>query len=359
MSENDCIAPLSRLTLDAARFLVVDDEPGNVLLLKRLLELNGYVHIVTEIDPRAVAGHCESFQPDIILLDLMMPNLDGFGVLAAIQPYLQSQTYLPVLVLTADSSPGAKRRALAEGARDFLIKPFDHEEVMLRVRNLLETRFLYQRLGQQNATLESRVRERTSELERSRREVEESQQEVLQRLAQAAEFRDDDTGQHTQRVGEMAAELARAAGLDPQHVSLIRRASPLHDVGKIGISDTILLKPGKLTEDEFETMKMHTLIGGTMLADGHSSLVHLAHNIALSHHERWNGTGYPRGLGEDEIPIEGRILSIVDVYDALTNERPYKKAWPRERAAEEIMKGAGTQFDPQLAAQFMRVIGHS
>lgn len=358
MSENDNFAPLSRLSLNSARFLVVDDEPANVLLLKRLLEINGYSNVVTEIDSRAVAGLCEVFQPDIILLDLMMPHLDGFGVLAAIQPYLHSQTYLPVLVLTADASPDAKRRALAEGARDFLLKPFDHPEVLLRVRNLLETRFLYQRLGQQNADLEHRVQERTSELERSRREVEESQQEVLQRLAQAAEFRDDDTGQHTQRVGELAAELAQAAGLDKQHVSLIRRAAPLHDVGKIGISDTILLKPGKLTEEEFETMKMHTLIGGSMLANGHSPLVNLAHRIALTHHERWNGKGYPRGIGEDEIPIEGRILTLVDVYDALTNERPYKKAWSRERAAEEIRSGSGTQFDPHLVPHFMRIIGH-
>src|SRR5206468_1352089 len=158
-------------------------------------------------------------------------------------------------------------------------------------------------------------------------------------------------------VGETAAQLAAAAGLDPDHASLIRRAAPLHDVGKIGISDTILLKPGKLTEEEFELMKLHTTIGGAMLANGQSPLVNLAHNIALTHHERWNGKGYPQGLGEDEIPIEGRILTLVDVFDALTHSRPYKPAWTAERAVEEIQRGAGLQFDPGLVPHFLHVIG--
>lgn len=359
MSSLNGYGPANRLDLSQARVLVVDDEPANVVLLQRLLELDGYKFIATETDSRNVATRCVQFQPDIILLDLMMPYLDGFQVLSSIRPYLHGETYLPVLVLTADITPETKRRALAEDTRDFLVKPFDRGEVLLRVRNLLETRFLYRELGRQNEDLEIRVRERTVELENSRREVEDSQREVLQRLSQAAEFRDDDTGQHTQRVGETAGALAMVAGLDMEHASLIRRAAPLHDVGKIGISDTILLKPGKLTEDEFETMKMHTLIGGAMLANGQSPLVNLAHNIALTHHERWNGKGYPHGIREEEIPIEGRILALVDVFDALTHERPYKKAWTREAAAEEILRGSGQQFDPHLIPHFMRVIGYA
>ncbi|HEX8551198.1 MAG TPA: HD domain-containing phosphohydrolase [Abditibacteriaceae bacterium] len=339
-----------------ARVLVVDDEPMNVLLLQRVLAIAGYESVKAETDPHLVAAYCETWKPDVILLDLMMPGLDGFGVLEALRPQFARESYLPVLVLTADVSPEAKRRALAEGARDYLTKPFDHAEVLLRVRNLLETRFLYQRLGQQNAQLEDRVRERTQELERSRHELEESQQEVLQRLAQAAEFRDDDTGQHTQRVGRMTGELARAISLDESQCEVIQRAAPLHDVGKIGISDTILLKPGKLTPEEFETMKAHTTIGGAMLEDGHSPLVMTAQTIAVSHHERWDGSGYPNGLHGDRIPIEGRLLALVDVFDALTHARPYKEAWPVEKAMQEIERAAGRQFDPALIEPFRALV---
>ncbi len=189
------------------------------------------------------------------------------------------------------------------------------------------------------------VRERTLELD-------ESQIEILERLAQAAEFRDDDTGQHTRRVGQMAGLLAQTLGLDPCTVDLLRRTAPLHDVGKIGISDLILLKPGKLSSGEFDVMKSHTTIGASLLRGGRSKLVQMAQAIALSHHERWSGGGYPHGLVAGQIPVEGRIVAVVDVFDALTHERPYKEAWPLERAIEEIRSQSGRQFDPEVVAAF-------
>ena len=353
---SDLVFAPSAASLHAARVLIVDDQAASARMLQIVLQSDGYQNVETQTDSRLIAARCAEWQPDIILLDLMMPRLDGFGVLEALRPQFERESYLPVLVLTANVAPEPKIRALAEGARDYLTKPFDQTEVLLRVRNLLETRFLYKRLGEQNAQLENRVRARTSELERSRMELEESQVEVLTRLAQAAEFRDDDTGQHTQRVGELAGKLSRRVGLSDDVADIVRRAAPLHDVGKIGISDTILLKPAKLTAEEFETMKAHTTIGGAMLANGHSPLVTTAHTIALSHHERWDGSGYPHAVRGDAIPVEGRILSVVDVFDALTNERPYKRAWPVADALAEIERGEGTQFDPAIARPFRELI---
>ncbi len=329
-----------------ARILIVDDEPANVLLLQRILQNAGFTAVETLTDSREVLGFCGDSAPDIILLDLMMPHISGFEVMESLAPFVEREIYLPILVLTADVAPATRLRALTGGARDFLTKPFDHTEAVLRVKNLLETRRLYKKLQTQNVELEARVRERT-------RDLEHSQIEILERLARAAELRDDDTGQHTQRVGRMAAQLAAALKMDAAGVELIQRAALLHDVGKIGISDLILLKPGKLTPEEFEIIKTHTTIGATLLAEGHSPFVHMAQSIALTHHERWDGSGYPGKLAGDAIPLEGRILSVVDVFDALTNERPYKKAWPREEALAEIEKQAGRQFDPQVVAAFL------
>jgi putative two-component system response regulator len=194
------------------------------------------------------------------------------------------------------------------------------------------------------------------EVQKRTRELHESQIEVIERLAQAAEFRDDDTGQHTYRVGSLAGRIARELGLDQELIDLIHRAAPLHDVGKIGINDDILLKPGKLTAEEFNVMKMHTLIGARLLADGHSPFVRIAEQIALSHHERWDGGGYPSGIRGEDIPLVGRIVTLADVFDALTNERPYKKAWPIEEAVAEIKSQSGRQFDPNAVRAFERAL---
>ena len=329
--------------LDEARILIVDDEFVNVRLLERILENAGYTNLCSTTDPRRVPEMCQAQPSDLILLDLMMPHLSGFEVLEQLKPLIAAHTYLPVLILTADISAQAREKGLAGGAKDFLTKPFDSTELLLRVGNLLQTRFL-------NQHLEERVRERT-------RALEESQVEMLERLAQAAEFRDDDTGQHTRRVGELAARVARALGLDEARAELIRRAAPLHDVGKIGIADAILLKPARLTPEEFAVIQGHAAMGARLLREGRSELVQMAEVIAHTHHEKWDGTGYPRGLRGEEIPIEGRILAIVDVFDALTHERPYKKAWPVEQALAEIRAQSGRQFDPRVAEAFLRVHG--
>jgi putative two-component system response regulator len=335
-------------TIKNARILIVDDQEPNVLYLETILRKSGYKAFHSTRDPRQVLPLFIENKPDLILLDLMMPHLDGFAVMEQLKPLIPPDSYLPILVLTADISPETRRRALSSGASDFLVKPFDPTEVSLRIRNLLSAWFLHVLPQQQMVLLEEKVRERTKELEAS-------QLEVLERLAQAAEFRDDDTGQHTQRVGRMAALLAEALGLSPDQIEIIRQAAPLHDVGKIGISDTILLKPGKLTDTEFDTIKSHAAIGARLLSHGHSSFVNIAEIIALSHHERWDGRGYPQGLKEEEIPLEGRIVAIADVFDALTHERPYKKAWPIEEALAEIERQSGKQFDPRVVEAFLQV----
>jgi putative two-component system response regulator len=249
--------------------------------------------------------------------------------------------------LTADNSRKAKQEALALGAKDFLTKPIDVAEALLRIYNLLETRWLYVELQRHTDTLEEKVRLRTAELEQA-------QLEILERLALAAEYRDDCTGQHTQRVGQWAALLGRAIGLPQEQVELICSAAPLHDLGKIGIPDGILLKPAKLTAEEYAHIKKHTEIGRIILSGSKFPILQMAERIALYHHERWDGTGY-YGLKGDDIPLEARIVSIVDVFDVITHSRPYKKASTFEAALDEIRKEAGKQFDPNLATTFLEL----
>ena len=334
-----------------ARILIVDDQEANVLYLESILRKAGYTAFQSTTDSREVLPLCAANRPDLLLLDLMMPHLDGFELMEQLKPLTPANSYLPILVLTADVTSETKRRALASGANDFLSKPFDPTEAVLRIHNLLAAWFLHIMPQRENEALEEKVRDHT-------RELEESQLEVLRRLAQAAEFRDDDTGQHTRRVGEMAALLARELGFSEAQIEVIRHAAPLHDVGKIGISDNILLKPGKLTGDEFEVIKSHTMIGARLLAGGHSHFVQMAEIIALSHHERWDGNGYPQRLQGENIPIEGRLVAIADVFDALTHERPYKKAWPVEEAQAEIESQSGRQFDPRAVAAFVQIRRH-
>jgi putative two-component system response regulator len=256
---------------------------------------------------------------------------------------MSEDRFLPVIVLTADATPHTKKRALEARAIDYLTKPLDAAEVLLRVRNHLRTRLLH-------VHMEAEVR-------RGIRELEQAQIEVLERLAQAAEFRDDDTGQHTYRVGEMASRLARALGFADTQAELLRRAAPLHDVGKIGIPDAVLLKPGRLTAEEMALMRNHATIGANLLSGGRSELMQMAEQIALTHHERWDGTGYPAGLRGDAIPLTGRIVAVTDVFDALSSDRPYRPAWPIEQVREEITRGVGTHFDPQVATAFLQLEG--
>ena len=331
--------------IQSSRILIVDDQPQNVLLLERTLQGAGYRYLASVTDSRKVLGTFTEFHPDLVAMDLRMPHVDGFELLREIRSLVPAGTFVPVLVLTADNSRKAKQEALALGAKDFLTKPIDVTEALLRIYNLLETRWLHVELQLHSQTLEEKVRLRTEELEQA-------QLEILQRLALAAEYRDDCTGQHTQRVGEWAALLSQALGLSKEHVELIRVAAPLHDIGKIGIPDGILLKPAKLTVEEYAQVKRHTDIGRVILSGSKFSILQMAERIALYHHERWDGAGY-YGLTGEGIPLEARIVSVVDVFDVITHSRPYKEASTFEVALDVIRQEAGKQFDPDLAATFL------
>jgi putative two-component system response regulator len=335
-------------TLQGLGILILDDELQNIDVLQRLLVRAGYTQVRATTNAVEALAMFRERSPDLILLDLHMPVMDGFAVMAAVREHLRPGTYLPILVLTGDLENVTKERALSAGATDFVTKPFEATEVLLRIRNLLETRDLHRRLQHHNEELEQKVRERT-------RELEEAQLEILERLALAAEYRDDVTGQHAQRVGALAALLAREVGMDEDGADLIRLAAPLHDVGKIGIPDAILLKPGRLTPGEFDVMRTHITIGARILDGSHFALLKLAREIALSHHERWDGTGY-QGLEGTDIPISGRLVAVADVFDSLGHERPYKKALPVDDVIEVIQSERGRHFDPEVVDAFMRLV---
>lgn len=338
--------PLAPRDMCDMRIALVDDQPANLLLLEAVLRRAGFRCVRSTTDPRGVVAAVLTSPPDLLVLDLNMPHVDGMSLLGELDMGLPSEEFVPRLVITADVTASSRHRALAAGAHDFLTKPFDAFDVALRATNLLRIRQLNTRLSIHRTELEQRVRQRTSELEAAR-------VELLERLARAAEFRDDDTAQHTFRVGTSAAALARAAGLAHEDVESLRAAAPLHDIGKIGVSDAVLLKPGRLTEDEFAHIKTHAELGARILSGSSYPLLQVAEQIALAHHERFDGTGYPYGLAGEGIPLVARIVALADVFDALTHERPYKQAWPIEKAVEEMRRGRGTHFDPELLDLFL------
>ncbi len=338
---------MAAAALRDARILIVDDEPANVLLLERILKRDGYQQVRSTTDARRALPLFQELEPDLVLLDLRMPHMDGFAVMEQLRPRIPMDAYLPILVLTADITPMAKEKALSGGAKDFLTKPLDATEVLLRIRNLLETRFLHLELHGEKRALAEKVAERTRELDLARLEI-------LERLARAAEYRDFDTGMHASRMGEIAGRIAGALALSPDRVELIRQAAPLHDIGKIGIPDSILLKPSPLDEEEFEIIKKHTIIGAGMLSGSRSQLLQVAEEIALYHHERWDGTGYAYLVGA-QTPIAARIATVADVFDALTHDRPYRPAWPLDRVMVHIREGAGAAFDPEVVDAFLRI----
>lgn len=328
-----------------SRILIVDDTPANVFLLEQLLKISGYTHIVTLTDSREVVATYQTFKPDLLLLDLKMPYLDGFDILNQLNA-LENDDYLSVIVITAQSDKENRLKSLELGARDFIGKPFDHAEVIMRVTNLLEIRLLHNATKQNNRLLEERVAERT-------REIENIQLELVNKLLIAAEFRDDDTGNHIIRIGQYAAVLGQLAGLSAGHCQRLAPAAMMHDIGKIGIPDGILLKPGPLTGAEMAIMKTHTQKGADILTGSAGAVLQLGEVIALSHHEKWDGSGYPAGLAADAIPLEGRITAICDVFDALLSVRPYKPAWTMVNTLDLMTREAGHHFDPELLRLFL------
>jgi putative two-component system response regulator len=327
-----------------AGVLVVDDEPANVKLLERMLAQEGYTNVTATMDPEEAVTLYRRNHYDIVLLDLNMPRLDGFGVMKALTE-IDHADIPPILVITAQTDRDSRLRALQEGGRDFLNKPFDRVELMARIRNMLEMRLLHNDVRDQNEILETRVQERTLELHDTRLEI-------IRRLGRAAEYRDNETGLHIIRMSKTSALLGQAVGMSAGESELMLNASPMHDIGKIGIPDRILLKPGKLDPDEWTVMKTHTTIGAEMLSGHNSELMEMAAEIALSHHEKFDGSGYPRGLKGTAIPLTGRVVALADVFDALTSERPYKKAWPVADALRFIDDNRGSHFDPAVVDAF-------
>jgi putative two-component system response regulator len=328
------------------RILIVDDKEANVLLLDRMLGSAGYLSVESTTDPTEVCGlHAEN-RYDLILLDLQMPGMDGFEVMEGLKE-IEPEGYLPVLVITAQ--PAHKLRALAAGAKDFISKPFEVPEVLARVRNMLEVRLLQGMLRAYNVTLESKVEERTVALH-------DSYLETIYTMTRAAEHKDADTGAHVKRISHFSRELAATLGLDQALVDTIFFASPMHDIGKIGIPDSVLLKPGKLTPLEWVVMKRHTEIGSEILGDSKSGYLRTGAEIALNHHERWDGGGYPNGLRGEAIPLAARITSVCDAYDAVRSRRPYKPALDHPTAVRALVDSdhseGASHFDPAVLAAF-------
>jgi len=319
-----------------ATILIVDDNPSNVLLLEKVLKLAGYQDIIVALDSEKVVPLYESYHPDLIMLDLLMPKMDGFMVLKALNE-ITGDDYIPVIVITAQPSRENKLKALEYGVNDFIGKPFDPIEVSMHVKNMLLIRMMHNRLIQEKNDLEERVKKRT-------KEIFDLQYEIIKRLMLAIELRDNDTGTHVIRIGLCAREIAEGLGKDEDYCQRIQYAGMMHDIGKIGIADSILLKRGKLTPEEWVVMKEHTTRGAKILSGSHNSMIQMSHDIALSHHEKWDGSGYPRGLKGEEIPLCGRIIAICDVFDALLSERPYKKPFPLNEAIEIILSEKGETF---------------
>lgn len=348
--------------------MIVDDEPINIKVVQKYLQGHGYTNFCTITDSTTVVERVENERPDIILLDIMMPEVSGIEILQQVRENAELHR-LPVVILTAVGDARIKQKALQLGATDFLTKPVDPSELVLRVGNALVVKAHYDYLEDYSVQLERQVRARTAELMASRRGL-------VQTLARAAEYRDNETAHHIMRVGRYVGIIARELGMPGEIVELLEEASLLHDVGKLGIPDSILLKPGKLTDEEYESMRQHCAFGRRIIQQSPDSawerygtrsqldliepgnatawLIPVGATIAQTHHEHWDGNGYPLGLKGEEIPIEGRITAVADVFDALNSKRPYKDAYSREKCIEILERGRGTHFDPTVLDAFLR-----
>ena len=320
------------------RILIADDDEGVLHVLTRLFEREqlGEIHAIS--DSRRVLPMYFELHPDIVLLDVEMPRLDGLAVLKQIRSRQAPTEFLPIIVISGKEDPTLRVEALRSGATDFIAKPFDLQEVTLRVKEALRTRDL-------TVSLEDRIRERTEKLR-------DAEREAVRRLAMIAELRDYADGEHPKRVGDTSASIAAQMGFSEAWVELVRAAAPLHDIGKIAIPEEILLKPGSLTLEEFDIVQSHTTLGARLLGGSDTEVFQLAEEIALYHHESYDGTGYTPGLAGEAIPVVARIVTVADVFDALTHERPYKRAWTWVEAVNWITDQAGRKFDPFVVEAF-------
>jgi len=328
------------------KIFVVDDNETNLILFSQLAKgLGEDIEVEAHISPVQALEACSRAMPDLVLVDYMMPDMDGHQFIAGLRA-LPAAKDVPIIMVTAADERQVRHKALDLGATDFIAKPVDPNEVKARLRNLLALRRSHMKLQDRNAWLGSEVRKATQALI-------DREQELILRLAKAAEFRDPETGGHIQRMAHYSEHIGRRLGLSDEQCELLLQAAPMHDVGKMGIPDGILLKPGKLDEDEFRVMKQHPEIGYSILRGSNSRLIQVAAEIALSHHEKWDGSGYPQGQSGEAIPLFGRIVAVADVFDALTSARPYKRAWSIEQAQEFIATSAGSHFDPACVRAFL------
>jgi len=325
--------------------LIIDDSDINLALVQALVNKLGDCVTVLHESPLQALAWCRDQLPDLVIVDYMMPEMDGLGFIRAFRS-LPGREIIPVLMITASDQRDVRYEALTSGANDFLTKPIDRIEFSARVRNMLSLRTSQRHLADRALHLAALVEEQT-------RDIRQRERELVYRMSRAAEFRDPETGAHIQRMAHYSRLIAERLGLDARQQQKILEAAPMHDVGKIGIPDFILLKPGRLTPEEFEIMKGHARIGFELLKDSVSETMLVGAEIALTHHEKFDGSGYPQALAGEAIPIFGRIVAVADVFDALTSSRPYKPAWPLEAARQLLEEGSGRHFDPACVAAFL------
>jgi Response regulator containing a CheY-like receiver domain and an HD-GYP domain len=325
---------------------VIDDSKSVIAEIKRIFESNPDINLHTFSSPVEAREFCRDFTFDAVLVDFMMPDIDGIELLRTLR---SNEMYrnVPIVMLTSAQDRHVKIQAIEAGATDFLLKPFDPTELIARLQNLLRLRDAQLRLEERASGLEDSMRA-------AAREIVAREEEIIWRLARAVEYRDGHTGNHVSRVAEISKVIALELGFDEARAHMLYLAAPLHDIGKIGIADAILNKPGSLTPEELVEMRRHVEIGVNILQDGTSELVKVACLIAGGHHEKWDGSGYPKGISGEDIPIEARIVAVADVFEALCSDRPYKRAWSQEEALAEIRAGRGKHFDPACVDAFIR-----
>ncbi len=330
--------------------VIIDDQSTGRTILEQVVQnISPNITQSSFADPFEALEACRKRPPDLLITDYRMPALDGIEVIRRFRQ-IPGCAHTPIVVVTIVEDRSIRYEALEAGATDFLNRPFDHYECQARCRNLLLLHRYQQEAMHRAESLEQQIAFATQQVKRR-------EHETLFCLAKAGEFRDEGTGNHIQRMARYSVAVAEALELSARTLDLLEYASPMHDIGKIGIPDAILLKPGRLTPEELEVMKKHTTIGHDILAKSSSPYLQMAASIALSHHERWDGSGYPHGLTGERIPVESRIVAIADTFDALTTDRPYKEAWPLERSFDYIRENAGRQFDPACVEAFFDASG--